>query len=104
MRKAIFWSSGSMRPVLLLQLLEDCRNHLTHIAGNATIGNLEDRRIRVAVDGENVFTFVHAREMLHGSGDSDREIGCGLNCFPGLADLLGVGPPTSVDNRAGCAD
>ncbi len=75
-----------------------------NVADDAVVGDFEDGGFGVAVDGNDGFAFVHAREMLDCSGDADGYVELWLDCFSGLAYLLRVGAPAGVDDGAGGSD
>ncbi len=74
------------------------------VADDAVVGDFEDGGFGVAVDGDDGLTFVHTGEVLDGAGDADGDVELGLDGLTGLADLLGVGAPASVDDGAGGSD
>ena len=89
---------------LLFQFGENRGDKLGHIAHHPIIGDLEDGRLGVAVDRDDGLALVHAGEMLNRAGDADSNVEFGLNGFARLSHLLGVRPPTRVDNGAGRSD
>src|ERR1700730_5089972 len=98
-------STGERRTArLLFQFSEDGGDELRDVAYDAVVGDLEDGCLGVAVDGDDGFAFVHAGEMLDGSGDTDGDVELGLDGLAGLADLLGVGAPASVHDGTGSSD
>jgi len=96
--------SRTLRAFALFQLFDQLRDDFEQVADDAEVGVLEDRRIGVFVDGDDVLGGLHAREMLHRAGDADGEINIRLDGLAGLADLHGVGHPAGVDCGAAGAD
>src|SRR5262247_3287320 len=77
---------------------------LEEVGHQAVVGDLEDRRLLVLVDGDDHLAVLHAREMLDGAGDADRYIEVGGDDLAGLADLIVVRHEARVDGRARGAD
>ena len=77
---------------------------LEQVADQAVIGDLEDRRFFVLVDGDDHLAVLHAGEMLDGAGDADGDIEFGRDDLAGLADLVVVGHEAGVDRGARGAD
>src|ERR1700754_1578236 len=77
---------------------------LVQIADHAEVGELEDRRVRVLVDGKDVLRVLHADLVLDRAGDAGRQVQLRRDALAGLADLGGVGVPAGVDDRAGRGD
>ena len=61
---------------------------------------VEDRRLGVGVDGDDRPGRLHPGEVLHGTGDAEREVDLRLDGLAGLTDLAGGGHPAGVDERA----
>src|ERR1700710_6634 len=74
---------------------------LVQIADDAEIRELEDRRVRILVDREDVLVVLHPDLVLDRAGDARREVQLRRHRLTGLADLRRVGVPTGVDDRAG---
>src|SRR5262247_4175167 len=77
---------------------------LEEVGHQAVIGDLEDRRLLVLVDGDDHLAVLHAREMLDGAGDADGHIEFGRDDLAGLPDLVVVGHEAGIDGRAAGAD
>jgi len=73
------------------------RHHLEQIADEAVIGHLEDRRIRVFVDGDDDLRVLHAGQVLNGPGDADGDVKLRRDDLAGLADLVVVRRETGID-------
>jgi hypothetical protein len=71
------------------------------IANDSKIGDREDGSLGVLVDGDDVLCPFHPDHVLGGPGDSGGQVDGwfdGLGC---LADLMGVGDPSGVDDGSG---
>src|SRR5438552_16363135 len=62
-------------------------HHLERVADDAVVGHLEDRRVRVLVDGHDAARRRHPGEVLDRARDRDRDVEPGRDRLPGLADL-----------------
>src|SRR5436190_9810398 len=102
--------SAVIRPVQssLLSELGQCfrefRNRLVEIGNQAVIGDLEDRRVFILVDGDDHLGVLHAGEMLDRAGNADGDIKLRGHHLAGLADLPVVGRIAGIDRRARGAD
>src|SRR5436189_6478819 len=98
----------SVRPasaaLLRLYGLRQLRQDLVEVADDAEIGELEDRRVRVLVDGEDVLRALHPDLVLNRARDPCRKVELRRNGLAGLADLGRVGVPAGVDDRPGGGD
>src|SRR5688500_5964020 len=92
---------GGSAALLALDRLGQLGNDLVQVAHDAEVGELEDRRVRVLVDRDDVLRRLHADLVLDRAGDSDREVELRRDGLARLADLAGVGEPARVDDRAG---
>mmetsp|Transcript_44045 Transcript_44045/g.127376 ORF Transcript_44045/g.127376 Transcript_44045/m.127376 type:complete len:246 (+) Transcript_44045:144-881(+) len=72
---------------------------LKEVTHQAVIGHLEDRRIRVLVDGHDGLRVLHAREVLDGAADAHRHVELRRHDLAGLAHLELVGHETRVHCR-----
>src|SRR5258706_4802019 len=77
---------------------------LEKIAHQTVIGNLEDRRLRILVDRDDHLAVLHARQVLDGTRDADRDIELGGDDLAGLADLVIVRHEPRVDRGARSAN
>src|ERR671915_1079453 len=77
---------------------------LVQVAHHPEVRELEDRRVRVLVDRDDVLRVLHADLVLDGPGDSGRQVQLRRDRLAGLADLGGVRVPAGVDHRAGGGD
>src|SRR5215210_2571735 len=97
-------SSGAMVIVVLaltgLHGLGQLGQDLVQVADDAEIGELEDRRVRVLVDRDDVLRGLHAYLVLDGARDAGREVQLRRNRLSRLSDLRGVGVPAGVDHGA----
>src|SRR4029078_6277037 len=86
--------------VTLVELLELFRD-LEEIGYGAVVGDVEDRRLGIGVDGDEGAARLHAREVLHGARDAEGEIDLRLHRLAGLAHLSRVRHPPLVDEWSG---
>ncbi len=77
---------------------------MKQIADQAVVGDLEDRRFLVLVDGDDDLGVLHAGQMLDGAGDADGDVELGRHHLAGLADLLVVRRVAGIDRGARGAD
>src|SRR3954452_8190120 len=80
------------------------RQDLVEVADDAEVGELEDRRVGVLVDGHDVLRGLHADLVLDGAGDARRQVQLRGDGLARLADRRRVGVPAGVDHRAGGGD
>jgi hypothetical protein len=80
------------------------RHDLERITDDAIVGHLEDRRIRILVDGHDGAGGAHSCEVLDGAGDAHGHVELGRDNLAGLSDLLAVGPPAGIHDGSGCAN
>src|SRR5918999_5514685 len=66
---------------------------LVQVADHAQIGELEDRRVRVLVDRDDVLGALHADLVLDRTRDARRQVELRRHRLAGLADLGGVRVP-----------
>src|SRR5690349_2391817 len=57
-----------------LQLRNDGRRQLEQVALNPVVGDLEDWRLGVLVDGDDRACALHADEMLNGAGNAEGHV------------------------------
>ncbi len=87
-----------------LELLGQLGHDLEQVADQADVGDLEDRRFLVLVDGDDDFGILHPREMLDRARNADRDIDLRRDDLAGLADLIIVGRLARIDRGAAGAD
>ena len=83
----------------LLRLLEQlCGEwkYLVGIAKQAQVGQCEDGRTAVGVDGDHRLCFAHAAGVLRGSGDATGDVEPGVYDFARGADLPGMFNPAKI--------
>src|SRR4051794_19909482 len=103
-------SAGAMQSfansasLLGLNRLCQLRHDLVEIADDPEVAELEDRRVRVLVDRDDVLGGLHPDLVLDRPRDAGREVELRRNGLAGLADLARVGEPACVDDRARCCD
>ena len=78
---------------LFSKLFRQGRNNLEQITNNAIIGNIENRRVRILVYGNNDLGCFHAGQMLYLSGNSAGDIEVGAHRAAGLSYLMGIRYP-----------
>src|SRR5919108_2781489 len=71
---------------------------LVEIAHDTQVGELEDRRVRVLVDRDDVLGALHADLVLDRPGDARGQVQLRRDGLAGLADLGGVRVPAGVDD------
>src|SRR5206468_12502181 len=96
-----FANSASL---LRLDGLGQLRHDLVEVADDPEVAELEDRRVRVLVDRDDVLRGLHPDLVLDRARDAGREIQLWRDGLAGLADLTGVREPAGVDHRAGRRD
>jgi hypothetical protein len=87
--------------VALAERIHQLRHHFKQIPDQPVIRHLEDRGIRILVDGDDDFRFLHPGQMLDGAGDADREVKLRRNDLAGLANLVVIRDKTGVDRSTG---
>jgi len=83
--------------VALAERIHQLRYDFKQIPNQTVIRHLEDRRIRILVDGNDDLGFLHPGQMLDGAGDADREVKLRRDDLAGLADLVVIRDKTGVD-------
>src|SRR5579859_3845595 len=101
---SIIVDSQAFAFALFTQLVGQFRQGLEQIGHQTVIGDLEDRRLFVLVDGDDHLAVLHAGQMLDGAGDAHRHIELGGDDLAGLADLEIVRGIAAVHRGAGRAD
>ena len=91
------------RSAARLERLDQLGQHLVDVAHDAEVGDTEDRRLLVLVDGDDVLGALHADQVLGRTRDAAGHVDRRLHDLAGLTDLVGVGNPTGVDDGAACA-
>src|SRR5215475_12522883 len=84
----------------LLELLLQERRHLEQIAHDAVVGDLEDGRLGILVDGADHLRRPHPRQVLDGPRDAEAQVELGRDGAPRLADLETMRPPPRVHRGA----
>ena len=83
--------------------LAEQRRQLVHdveeIGDRPVVGDVEDRRAGVRVDGDDQLRALHALDVLGRARDSEPEVELGLHRRPGLPDLPRLGDPARIDDR-----
>src|SRR5665811_73432 len=86
------------------ELRQESLADLEEVADDEHVGEVRDRRVRVAVDRDDRLGRLHADLVLDRPGDAEGEVEPRLHDLAGLADLLGVRDPARVNGRTGRAD
>src|SRR6476646_10596955 len=81
---------------LSLERLDHGGNDFEQVADDAVLGDLEDRRVGVLVDGDDGLAALHADQMLDGAGDAEREIELRGDGLAAAADLALHRQPAGV--------
>src|SRR3954451_14958405 len=77
---------------------------LVQVADDAEVDQLEDGRLGVLVDGHDGLRGLHAGAVLDGTGDAGGDVQLRGDALAGLPDLVLVGVPAGVGDRAARAD
>ena len=75
------------------------RDDLVDVADDAEVGVLEDRRVRILVDGDDRARALHPHLVLDRAGDPARDVELRRDGLARLADLARVRVPACVDDR-----
>src|SRR3990170_5730269 len=89
---------------LLVQSLDELRQHLEDIVGDAVVGDFEDRRFRVGVNGDDGLALLDAHRKLHGAAGAADEGQFRTGYGSRLPHHAVVAYPALVDSNAGGAD
>src|SRR5205807_9547736 len=73
---------------------------LVQVADDPEVGELEDRRVRILVDRDDVLRGLHPDLVLDRARDTGGEVELRSDRLAGLADLRGVRIPARVDHGA----
>src|SRR4051795_11783327 len=87
--------------LLRLHRVGELGQDLVEVPDDAEVGELEDRRVRVLVDRDDVLGVLHADLVLDRARDPGREVQLRRDRLAGLADLRGVRVPAGVDHGPG---
>src|SRR5262245_56400927 len=104
MSSMVISSKSTLRIACLLELDIEFRKDGKKIAYEAVVGDLEDRRVGILVDGDDHLGIFHAGEMLDGAGNADGDIELGRHHLPGLTDLVVVRHVAGIDGGPARAD
>src|SRR5580658_408261 len=71
-------AGAKSRGLALGKLRIELWHDLEQVADDAVVGDLEDRRLFILVDGDDHFRILHPGKVLDGARDADRdiELGC----------------------------
>ena len=75
-------------------------NRLIEVRDQSVIGDLENRRVLILVDGDDHLGILHAGEMLDRAGDADGDIEFRRHHLAGLPDLPVVRRIAGIHRRA----
>src|SRR5262249_7449675 len=93
--------SRSSAAPLGLDRLGQLRDDFVQVTDDAEIRELEDWRVGVLVDGEDVLRVLHPDLVLDRPRDTGGQVPLRRDRLAGLADLGRVGVPPGVDDGAG---
>src|SRR2546423_2142130 len=79
------------------------RDSLKEIFDEPVIGNLEDGRLWVLVDGDDDFGALHPGQMLNSPGDPDGNVQLGRDDLAGLTHLQVARRVSGVAGGAACS-
>ena len=86
------------------RLIAQCRSQFRHgfkqVGHQAVVGNIENRRFRIFVDGHNHLAVLHTGGVLDGAGNADGDLQLRRHHFAGLAYLVIIGRIIRVYRRA----
>src|SRR5262249_6857257 len=88
----------------LADLLDRLRYDLEQVADHPEVGQLENRRLFVLVDGDDRLRRLHAGPVLDRARDTQGDVKLWRDRLAGLADLELMRVEPGVDGRAGRAD
>ena len=88
----------------LVHELGQLRHDLVHVADDAEVAELEDRRVRILVDRDDHVRALHADLVLDRAGDAERDVELRRHDLARLPDLRRVRVPARVDDGARRAD
>src|SRR4051794_15363983 len=97
-------ASRSSAALLGFDRLGQLGDDLVQVAHHPEVRELEDRRVRVLVDRQDVLRVLHPDLVLDRPGDAGGEVQLRRHGLTGLADLGRVGVPAGVDDRTGRGD
>ncbi len=83
---------------ILLIILDEFRNNLFHSTNNHVVGNLVDRRIRIAVHRDDDARVLHTSDVLNLSRDTAGDVNLGVNSHTCLTNLTVVVEPACIDS------
>src|SRR5215218_7136647 len=87
-----------------LELAGQFWDNFEQIADEADVGDLEDRRLVVLVDGDDGLGILHPGEVLDGARNADGNVELRSDDLAGLANLVIVGRIARIDRGAAGAD
>src|SRR3954447_8114759 len=94
----------SRSALLGLDGLGELGDDLVPVAHDAQVGELEDRRVLILADRDDVLRRLHADLVLDRARDAQRQVELRCDRLTGLADLRRVRVPAGVHHRAGRCD
>src|SRR5437016_10779954 len=88
----------SLAALLRLHGRGELGQDLVQVPDDAEVRELEDRRVLVLVDRDDVLRRLHADLVLDRAGDAGSEVELRGDRLAGLADLRGVRIPAGIDH------
>ena len=86
-------------PLAFLQFADERRRNLEDVALNAVVGDLENRRLGVLVDGDDGARALHADQMLNRARDAERDVQLRRHRLTRAANLALHRQPAVVADR-----
>src|SRR3954469_5357862 len=82
----------------------DRRDDRVEVADHRVVGDVHDRRLGIRVDREDVLRRLAADDVLDRAADPASDVEVRRDAQPGLADLVGMGPPAQARHDSRPAD
>src|SRR5260370_40281213 len=79
-----------------LRFLRQRGDEIKQVAHHAVVGDLEDRRLGIFINGDDGARALHAHNMLDGAADADGQVKFWRNRLAGAADLAVHGQPAGI--------
>src|SRR5215813_15378320 len=88
----------------LMQLFGQGGHDFEDVADDAVVGDFEDGRVLVFVDGDDGARAFHSDDVLNGAADSKREVKLWRDGLAGSTNLAFHREPAFIANRTRCGD
>src|SRR5213076_1065121 len=96
--------AGDSAALERVELTDHFREDFEQIADDPIVRDLEQGRLRVDVDHQDLVRLLHSRQMLDRAADPHGDVEFRPYRHPGLSDLQGLRHPTAVDGLSGSRD